>query len=141
MQRGNDCAVRERELAFAKGLYRNVIAQLGAQLLEFVSCQLLDRDQAPVAVTCGNFDTVDRRGVSVGLSGCGGDVKNDTGHRTSRSGQASDALHRASKSLKGSGQWLERNAVEKRPRVFPSRIMPATIFQMCRPACQVANDN
>jgi hypothetical protein len=44
MQRGNDCAVRERELPFAKGLYRNVIAQLGAQMLEFVSCQLLDRD-------------------------------------------------------------------------------------------------
>src|SRR5262249_56391401 len=67
MQRGNDCAVREWELPFAKGFYCNVIAQLGAQLLEFVSRQLLDRDQAPVAVTCGNFDPVDWGGVSVTL--------------------------------------------------------------------------
>ena len=42
MQRGNDCAVREWELPFAEGFYCNVIAQLGAQLLEFVFRQLLD---------------------------------------------------------------------------------------------------
>ena len=30
MQRGNDCTVRERELPFPKGLYRNIVAQLGA---------------------------------------------------------------------------------------------------------------
>jgi hypothetical protein len=34
MQRGNHCAVWERELPFPNGLYRNVVAQLGAQLLD-----------------------------------------------------------------------------------------------------------
>ena len=33
MQRGNDCAVREREFPFPIGLYGYVIAQLGAHLL------------------------------------------------------------------------------------------------------------
>ena len=41
MQRGNDCAVRERELPFPKGRYRDIVAQLGAQLLEVVSCSRL----------------------------------------------------------------------------------------------------
>src|SRR5262245_47090270 len=93
MQRGNDCAVREWELPFAKGFYCNVIAQLGAQLLEFVSRQLLDRDQAPVAVTCGNFDPVDWGGVSVTLSQRGSHVENAVGHRSGSSRQTSDAFH------------------------------------------------
>jgi hypothetical protein len=37
MQRGNDCAVRERELPFPKGRYRDIVAQLGVQLLEVIS--------------------------------------------------------------------------------------------------------
>src|SRR5262245_1807647 len=58
MQRGNDCAVRERELPFTKGLYRNVIAQLGAHLFQFASCsrQVVDGDQAQVTVSVRNCD-------------------------------------------------------------------------------------
>jgi hypothetical protein len=49
MQRGNDRAVRERELPFPKGRYRKIVARLGAQLLKLASstrqllaCQMLD---------------------------------------------------------------------------------------------------
>jgi len=44
MQRGNDCAVRERQLPRPKGLYRNIVAQLGAQLFQVVSYQVGDGD-------------------------------------------------------------------------------------------------
>jgi hypothetical protein len=37
MNRGNDGAVRERKLSFAIGLYRYVIAQLGAYIVEVAS--------------------------------------------------------------------------------------------------------
>src|SRR5262249_32319394 len=37
MQRGNDCTVRERKRPFPQGPYREVVAQLGAQLLEVAS--------------------------------------------------------------------------------------------------------
>ena len=37
MERGNDGAVGKRELPFPKGCYRNIVAQLGAQLLELAS--------------------------------------------------------------------------------------------------------
>src|SRR5690348_11106185 len=47
MQCGNDCAIREWELPVAEGLYRNVVAQLGAQLFQVAARQLVERDQAP----------------------------------------------------------------------------------------------
>ena len=33
MQRGNDCPVGEWQLPFLKSFYRNIVAQLSAQLL------------------------------------------------------------------------------------------------------------
>ena len=70
MDRGNDGAVRKRELRVSKGLDRNVIAQLGAHLFD-ASRQVVDGNQAPVTVIRGDFDSVDWRGISVRLSGCG----------------------------------------------------------------------
>src|SRR5262249_34322643 len=68
MQRGNDRAVRERELPFAKRLYRNIVAQLSAQLFDLASCvfEVADGDYAPVAVSGRNRHAVDRRGVARG---------------------------------------------------------------------------
>src|SRR5215813_6265251 len=76
MQRGNDGAVGERELPCPKGLYRNIVAQLGAHLFQVASCsrQVVDRDQAPVTISARDLDSVDRRGVSVDLSGGWGQV-------------------------------------------------------------------
>src|SRR6516164_3183115 len=68
MQRGNDRAVRERERPFAKGLYRNIVAQLGAQLFQVASGQAGDGDQAPVTVSGRNCDAVDRGGMTLGPS-------------------------------------------------------------------------
>src|SRR5262245_9079614 len=67
MQRGNDCAVRERERPVAKGLDRNIVAQLGAQLFQVASCQAGDRDQAPVTVSGRNCDAIDRGGMTLSL--------------------------------------------------------------------------
>ena len=41
MQRGNDCAVREREPTFPKGFNRNIVAQLGAHLFQFAPAKWL----------------------------------------------------------------------------------------------------
>src|SRR5262249_52876395 len=67
MQCGNDCAIRERELPFTKGLYRNVVAQLGAHLFQFACCsgQVVDGDQAPVTVSVRNCDAVDWGGTTL----------------------------------------------------------------------------
>src|SRR5262249_15597042 len=67
VQRGNDGAVRERELAGPKRLDRNIVAQLGAHLFQAASGQVVDGDQAPVAVAGRNRDAVDRGGVALGL--------------------------------------------------------------------------
>ena len=67
MQRGNDCAVREGDRPVAKGLDRNIVAQLGAQLFQVVACQAGDRDQAPVTVSGRNCDAIDRGGMTLGL--------------------------------------------------------------------------
>src|SRR5262245_33012281 len=67
MQRGNDCAVRERELSFPKGLYRNIVAQLGAHLFQIASCQVVDGDQSPVTVSDWNCDAIDRGGITLSL--------------------------------------------------------------------------
>src|SRR5262249_37643539 len=50
-------------------LYRNIVAQLRAQLLEFASGQVNHRDQAPVAVSGRNCDAIDRGGMTLGLLG------------------------------------------------------------------------
>jgi hypothetical protein len=72
VQRGNDCAVREREASFAKGFYRDVVAELGAHLLHTASRQVVDGDQAPVTVPGRNADSVDRGGLSICLPRCAG---------------------------------------------------------------------
>src|SRR6516225_1868819 len=66
MQRGNYGAVREWELPFPKSLYRNIVAQLGAHLFD-PSCQVVDRDQAPVTISGWNRDAIDRRGFALNL--------------------------------------------------------------------------
>src|SRR5215813_5413579 len=77
---GNDRAVRERKLAFAGGLDRDVVAQDGAQIVE-VAFFMGHGDQPPVAVSGGNFDSEDRGGLLIGLSGCGGHRGDHAGER------------------------------------------------------------
>src|SRR5258706_13838923 len=67
MQRGNDCAVRERELSFPERLDRNIVAQLGAQLFQVVSYQVGNGDHAPVAGSGRNCDAIDRGGITLSL--------------------------------------------------------------------------
>src|SRR5262245_47788244 len=93
MQRGNDCAVREGELPVAEGLYRNIVPQLGAQLFQVASCQMVDRDQLPVAISGRDFDAVNRSRLSIGLSGCGCHVRSCTAQRGDRCEQESDLSH------------------------------------------------
>src|SRR5262249_15771942 len=64
---GNDGAVRERELPFAIGLDRDVVAQNAADIIE-VACFVGHRDQYPVAVSGGNVGYEDRSGLLIGLS-------------------------------------------------------------------------
>ena len=67
MQRGNDCAVREREYPFPIGLDGYLIAQLGAQLFEVACREAAHGDQLPVAVAGWNCDAVDRGGITQSL--------------------------------------------------------------------------
>src|SRR5437660_6164171 len=67
MQRGNDGTVGERKLLLPKSPNRDIVAQLGAQLLEVASCQVGDRDQSPVTVSGRNCDAVDRGGITLSL--------------------------------------------------------------------------
>jgi hypothetical protein len=53
MERGNDCAVREREFPLPKGLYGYFIAQLGAQLFEVACREAAHGDQPSVAYPAG----------------------------------------------------------------------------------------
>src|SRR5262249_5660428 len=93
MQRGNDGAVRERELPCPKGLYRNTVPQLGAHLFYGASCQVVDGDQAPVTVSGRDFDSVDRRSFSVGLSGYGGQVGGCAAQHCNRSQSENNPSH------------------------------------------------
>ena len=86
MQRGNDRAIREAQNPVAKGLDRKIVPNWAAQLLELASStrqllarQLLNGNQAPVTISVGDFNSIDRCGVSIGLSGCGPHVGCDTG--------------------------------------------------------------
>src|ERR1700722_30677 len=81
MQRGNDRAIREWQSTVAKGFDRWVVAKLRAQLSErasgpaqLLACQLFDRNQTPVAMAHGDSNSIDRRHLTIGLSGCGLDV-------------------------------------------------------------------
>jgi hypothetical protein len=68
MNRGNDGAVWERERPFLKGLDRYIVAELSAQLVALACDQkVVHGDQFPIAVSGGDFDSVDRGGVSIGL--------------------------------------------------------------------------
>jgi hypothetical protein len=67
MERGNDCAVRDRKFPLSKGIYRNVVAQLGAHLFQLVSRQVIDGDQTPLTVSVRNCDAVDRGGITLSL--------------------------------------------------------------------------
>jgi hypothetical protein len=66
---GNDCATGERRFSFPVGLDRNVVAQIGAQIVE-VAFFLGHGDQPPVAVSERDFDSEDRGDLSIGLIIC-----------------------------------------------------------------------
>src|SRR5580704_8944336 len=98
MQRGNDGAIRERQSAVAVGLDRKIVAQFGAQLLELASPtgqllarQSLDGDQAPIVISVGDFNSIDRRSLSIGLSGCGLHVGGDTGDCSNGTGNGNQS--------------------------------------------------
>src|SRR5260221_1200330 len=100
MQRGNDCAVRERELSFPERLDRNIVAQLGAQLFQVVSYQVGNGDHAPVAVSGRNCDAIDRGGITLGLwlallALCGGsrDVQSANGRRGANASSGKNLTH------------------------------------------------
>ena len=54
-------------LPFAVGLDRYIVAQNSAQIVE-VACLVGHRDQLPVAVSRGDFDSEDRGGLFIGSS-------------------------------------------------------------------------
>jgi hypothetical protein len=78
MQRRNDCAVRKWKLPFAIGFDRYIVAQLGAQIVE-VALLVRHGDQSPVAISGGEFDSVDWGGLSSRLSRYGGRVGDHAG--------------------------------------------------------------
>src|ERR1035437_5485775 len=92
MQRDNDCAVRERKLSFPIGLYRYIVAQLGAQIVE-VAFFVGHGDQLPISVSWGNCDSVDRGGVFIGRSRRGRSRNDNTGHYSDCNQQESDPFH------------------------------------------------
>ena len=60
VNRGNDAAVRERELPFLKGFDRFIVAELSAQLVGLAWYKkLVNGDRFPIAVSGGDFDSVD----------------------------------------------------------------------------------
>src|SRR5262249_2791046 len=67
VQRGDDRAVRKRDLPFAKRLDRNVVAELSAYLSHCGSGQMVDGEQAPIAISVRNGDAIDRRDSALGL--------------------------------------------------------------------------
>src|SRR5271165_3695113 len=80
MNGGNDGAVRERARPFSKGLDGYVVAELSAQLVGLARYQeLVHGDQFPIAVSGGDFDSVDRGGVCIGVPRCVGHVGDDAG--------------------------------------------------------------
>jgi hypothetical protein len=79
-----------------------VVAKNGAQIVEgafFVG----DRDQLPVAVSGGDFDSEDRGGLSIGLSRRGGQVGDHTGNQHEKQsvsyGPSSKGRHLAPRNL------------------------------------------
>jgi hypothetical protein len=69
MNRGNDGAVWERERPFLEGPDGYIVADLSAQLLAHAGeMELLHGDQLPIAVSGGDLDAIDRRGVRGGVS-------------------------------------------------------------------------
>jgi hypothetical protein len=67
---GNDCGIGDRRFSFPVGLDRNVVAQIGAQIVE-VAFFLGHGDQPAVAVSERDFDSEDRGDLSIGLIFCG----------------------------------------------------------------------
>src|SRR5215467_16312126 len=78
---------------FPYGLYRNIVAQLGAHLFQVASCQVVDGDQLPVAVSLGDLDSVDRRDLFFGLPGCRDPIGAEAGESCSDDYPKSDRSH------------------------------------------------
>src|SRR5262245_60682893 len=89
VQGGNDSAVRVRELPFAVGLDRYIVAQNGTQTVE-VAFFVGHGYQLPVAVSVGDFVHENRGGLFIRLFRRGGDVGDPAGQRCNGNQQDSD---------------------------------------------------
>src|ERR1700737_240133 len=97
MKRGNDGAVWERERPFLKGLESYIVTELSAQLVGLAWYEeLVHGDHFPIAVSGGDFDSVDRGGVPIGLSRCVGNVGDNSGKGCNCNQQKSDSFHDSS---------------------------------------------
>src|SRR5262249_53640373 len=92
--RGEDGAAGKRRLASGEGLDRDVVAREGAKMVEFAFF-MGHGDQPPVAVSGGNFDSEDRGGLLIGLSGCGGHGGDHAGERCNCNQRESNPSHPA----------------------------------------------
>src|SRR5580704_17556042 len=94
MKRCNDGTIRERERSLLESLDRDVVAELSAQLLALAGeMELIHGDQLPIAIAGGNFNAIDRGGVSIGLSRRVRFVGDNAGNDYSCKQQETDPLH------------------------------------------------
>src|SRR6516165_1135878 len=89
MQSGNDRAVRERDLPFAVGLNRQIVAQNGREAVE-VAFLVGHGDQPPVAVSRGNAGNEDRGAL---LISCGWREGDNPGQRCNSNQWECDQSH------------------------------------------------
>src|ERR1700722_3814181 len=95
MQSSNDCAIRERELPFAIGFDRYVVAQDGTQTVE-VSCFMGRGNPLPVAVSVRNFGNEVRCSFAIRASWRGGDEGDKAGHGDNCNPEECDVFHNGS---------------------------------------------
>src|SRR5208282_1410363 len=95
MDRGNDGAIWKRERPVLESLDRFFVAELRAQLVNLGRYyELVHGDHFPIAVSGRDFHSVDRGGVSIGLSKCVGHVGDNAGQRRNCKQQETDPFHR-----------------------------------------------
>jgi hypothetical protein len=122
VQGGNDCAVRERELSFAISLDRDVVAQNGSKTVK-VAFFMGHGDQAPVAVSGGNFGDEGRRGLlSHGLSRCPRREGNNASQSCNCDQQGSESFHRDA-----SGRPRLCDPISQEVPVMPRRVLSAVV--------------
>jgi hypothetical protein len=94
MNRGNDGPVWEGNLPFLKRRDRYIVAELSAQLVGFAwHKQLSNGDQFPIAISVGDFDSVDRGRVFTRLPRRVGHVGGNAGQRRKHNQQEGNSFH------------------------------------------------